>query len=73
MKLHLVEITVPWEDIEINPEKFQRDEDEIYIWKPFVSNDVVNDTLKAAREKKINKYKEIGREAENGLKGIRKK
>jgi hypothetical protein len=55
MKLHLVEITVPWGDVEINQEKFERRVDEKYIWKPFISGDVQNDTLKAAREKKMEK------------------
>jgi hypothetical protein len=50
-------------DVEINQERFEKGVDEKYVWKPFASDDVINNTLEAARGKKIDKYAEIIKDA----------
>jgi hypothetical protein len=55
LKLNLVEVTIPWEDVEINAEKFEKGGDGEYQLKPFKIGDVSNNALTKAREKKEEK------------------
>jgi myosin-crossreactive antigen len=41
--------------------------DEKYVWRPFTNDDVLNDTLKAARQRKMNKYVDIITDAKSWL------
>jgi hypothetical protein len=54
--------------VEINPDKIDQYGDEKYTWTPFISKDVVSNTLANAREKKETKYKPITSYAESWLK-----
>jgi hypothetical protein len=58
--LNLVEITIPWNDAEINPEKFEKEAVNLgYKLRPFETKDIMSSTLKEARTKKEEKYKKI--------------
>jgi hypothetical protein len=67
LKLNLVEVTIPWGDVEINEDKFEKNADGKYVWRPFKTADVFNNTLRVAREKKMDKYEEIVRDAKEWL------
>jgi hypothetical protein len=58
---------IPWRDVEINQNKFEKVVDRKYVQRPFKEADIVNNTLKVAREKKENKYGEIVKEAKMWL------
>jgi hypothetical protein len=67
--LNLVEITIPWNDAEINPKKFEKEGVNLgYKLRSFDTKDVMNSTLNAARVKKEDKYKKIIKSAEEWLK-----
>jgi hypothetical protein len=67
--LNLVEITIPWNDAEINREKFEKEAVNLgYKLRPFDTKDVMNSTLTVARIKKEEKYKEIIKAADEWLK-----
>jgi hypothetical protein len=67
--LNLIEITIPWNDAEINPEKFAREATNLpYKLSPFETIDVMSSTLNAARVKKEEKYKKIIKYADEWLK-----
>jgi hypothetical protein len=67
--LNLFEITIPWNDAEINPEKFEKEAVNLgYKLRPFDTKDVMNSTLTVARIKKEEKYKEIIKAADEWLK-----
>jgi hypothetical protein len=65
--LNIVEINIPWNDAVINPEKFQKDGDKSYKLRPFRTQDVNENTLAAARSRKIEKYEPIIKEAAQWL------
>jgi hypothetical protein len=52
LKLNLVEVTIPWGDVEINEEKFEKNGDNKYKLRPFKINDVSKNTLWDARHRK---------------------
>jgi hypothetical protein len=55
--LNLVEITILWNDAEINPEKFAKDGVDLpYKLRHFETDDVMRSTLNEARAKKVEKY-----------------
>jgi hypothetical protein len=53
--LNLVEVTIPWNDVEIYEGKFDKSSDLQYVFKPFKKGDIKSNTLDAARGKKIDK------------------
>jgi hypothetical protein len=67
LKLNLVEITIPWGDVEIIPEKFDKNDKGEFMHKPFKINDVQKNWLTEARNRKIDKYRDIVREAKEWL------
>jgi hypothetical protein len=67
LNLKSSEVTIPWNDVPINPEKFQSEVDQSYVLAPFKTEDIAESSLKAAREKKIEKYEPIIKEARSWL------
>jgi hypothetical protein len=57
LALNLIEITIPWNDAEINPEKFKKGKgDKNYKLRPFKKDDIKSSTLADVRSRKIEKY-----------------
>jgi hypothetical protein len=67
LKLNLVEVTIPWGDVVINEEKFDKNESGDYKLKPFKIGDVSRNNLSEARNRKEEKYVEIVKEANGWL------
>jgi HSP90 family molecular chaperone len=55
------------DDAVINPQKFEKGEDKKYTLAPFKPEDIIENTLKNAREKKVRKYEPIIKEANEWL------
>jgi hypothetical protein len=67
LKLNLIEVTIPWGDVEINEDKFEKGADGKYVWWSCKMDDVVSNTMKTARGKKIDKYQDIMKDAKMWL------
>jgi hypothetical protein len=39
IEFELIETTIPWNDVTINPEKFQREADQSYVFASFKTED----------------------------------
>jgi hypothetical protein len=57
--LNIAGVTFPWNDANINPDKFDNDSDTSYIHPPFDSKYVQINALAEARKTKIDKYDPI--------------
>jgi hypothetical protein len=53
INLNLIEVTIPWNNVAINSDKFQKDQSDKYIMPSFRSANVLENTLYQARERKI--------------------
>jgi hypothetical protein len=67
LNLNLVEVTIPWGDVNINEEKFDKNENGDYKLRPFKIGDVSMNSLTEARNRKENKYVDIVKEASSWL------
>jgi hypothetical protein len=68
LNLDLIEVTIPWNNVVINPEKFEKGTDDKYKFALFDTKDIMENSLFKARERKEEKYKDIFKEAEIWLK-----
>jgi hypothetical protein len=66
--LTIVEVTIPWNDVEIHLKKFSMNEDKKYTQGPFKIQNIRGNTLDEAREKKVKKYENIVGDIERWLK-----
>jgi hypothetical protein len=62
LNLNIIEGTIPWKEVSINPEMFQREADHSYVLAQFKTENVAESSLKAAMEKTIEKYEPIVKE-----------
>jgi hypothetical protein len=63
LNLNIIGVTIPWNDVIINSEKFDNSTDPSYIHATFNSKDIEVSALTNARPKKVDKYKPIVDEA----------
>jgi hypothetical protein len=67
LNLNFVEVTIPWNDAIIKPQKVKKNSDPSYVHTLFVSNDVQTSALTETRRKKIKKYEPMVKEANSWL------
>jgi hypothetical protein len=69
LNFNIIEVTILWNVVIINHEKFQKEAGQSYVLAPFKTEDIAESSLKAAREKKIEKYEPIFKEGRSWLDG----